>query len=379
MREVFHEASELSHKGDPFVVATVVRTKGSTPQKPGAKLLVRKDGSGVGTLGGGCVEGDIWFAAKELMKRGGSALEREYELNEDLAAEDGLVCGGTMYFLIDPAYRPDDYQTYASEIEEAYKGGRAVALASIVKPSDSGRGTGEKLFVREDGSTDGTLGSEELDHEAIKKASDLMAYGKSEYVKADDGAEYFIEAYTTPPQMVLCGGGHVSKAIAPLAKSLGFRVFITDDREEFANADRFPEADIVVSKTPEVALAELPINANSFVIIATRGHRYDNVALEAASKTPAKYVGLLGSKRKTILIYEDLIRSGVSVDRVREIRSPVGLDIHARTPAEIAVSIMAEVLMFRLGGTGAPMKLEDWRLDRIVDKVRGQEPVAAAD
>ena len=194
-----------------------------------------------------------------------------------MAAEDGLVCGGTMYFLIDPAYRPDDYQTYASEIEEAYKGGRAVALASIVKPSDSGRGTGEKLFVREDGSTDGTLGSEELDHEAIKKASDLMAYGKSEYVKADDGAEYFIEAYTTPPQMVLCGGGHVSKAIAPLAKSLGFRVFITDDREEFANADRFPEADIVVSKTPEVALAELPINANSFVIIATRGHRYDNV------------------------------------------------------------------------------------------------------
>jgi xanthine dehydrogenase accessory factor len=380
MREVFHEAAELSGKGDPFVVATVVRTKGSTPQKPGAKLLVRKDGSGVGTLGGGCVEGDIWFAAKELMKRGGSALEREYELNEDLAAQDGLVCGGTMYFLIDPAYRPDDYRAYASEIEEAYDGGRAVALASIVKSSgNGGRGTGEKLFVREDGSTDGTLGSGPLDREAVRKALDLMAYGRSEYVKAADGIEYFVEAYTTPPQMVLCGGGHVSKAIAPLAKSLGFRVFVTDDREEFASVDRFHEADIVVAKTPEDALPQLPINANSFVIIATRGHRYDNVALEAAIETPAKYVGLLGSRRKTILIYEDLIRNGVSVDRVREVRSPVGLDIHARTPAEIAVSIMAEVLMFRLGGAGAPMKLEDWRLDRIVEKVRRQEAVAAAD
>jgi xanthine dehydrogenase accessory factor len=334
----------------------------------------------VGTLGGGCVEGDIWFAAKELMKRGGSALEREYELNEDLAAQDGLVCGGTMYFLIDPAYRPDDYRAYASEIEEAYDGGRAVALASIVKSSgNGGRGTGEKLFVREDGSTDGTLGSGPLDREAVRKALDLMAYGRSEYVKAADGIEYFVEAYTTPPQMVLCGGGHVSKAIAPLAKSLGFRVFVTDDREEFASVDRFHEADIVVAKTPEDALPQLPINANSFVIIATRGHRYDNVALEAAIETPAKYVGLLGSRRKTILIYEDLIRNGVSVDRVREVRSPVGLDIHARTPAEIAVSIMAEVLMFRLGGAGAPMKLEDWRLDRIVEKVRRQEAVAAAD
>ena len=106
MQEVFQEAVNRLEEGDPIVVATVVRTKGSTPQKPGAKLLVRKDGTGVGTLGGGCVEGDIWFAAKQLLKRGGKAQYREYPLNEELAAEDGLVCGGTMYFLIDPAYGP---------------------------------------------------------------------------------------------------------------------------------------------------------------------------------------------------------------------------------------------------------------------------------
>ena len=107
MKEVFHEAVDRLESGEAVVVATVIRTKGSTPQKPGSKLLVRDDGTGVGTLGGGCVEGDIWFAAKELMKRGGSAQYRDYELNEDLAAQDGLVCGGTMYFLIDPCFIRD--------------------------------------------------------------------------------------------------------------------------------------------------------------------------------------------------------------------------------------------------------------------------------
>ena len=370
MEEVFREAKTQLEKGQPVVVATVVRTKGSTPQKPGAKLLVRNDGSGVGTLGGGCVEGDIWFAAKELMKRGGSAQYRDYQLNEDLAAQDGLVCGGTMYFLIDPVYSSDKYLSYADEINRAYEGESSVALASLLKPAtESLDSTGAKLFIRDDGTTEGTLGSVELDSEAVSKSSDLMVHGNNEYVISDNGAEYFIEAYTTPPQLVLCGGGHVSNAIAPMAKKLGFRVFITDDRKEFANKERFPEADMLVDLKPEDAFPELPINRNTFIIIATRGHRYDNVALAAAVDTSARYVGLLGSKRKTVLIYEDLIRSGVDVERVKQIRSPVGLDIHARTPDEIAVSIIAEILMFKLGGTGAPMKIDEWRVDKIRAKV----------
>ncbi len=370
MHEVFKEAEHLLQAGEPIVVATVIDTKGSTPQKPGAKLLVRKDGSGVGTLGGGCVEGDIWFAASELMRRGGGAQYRDYHLNEDLAAEDGLVCGGTMYFLIDPIYQPEGYLSYAQEIDDAYSGGPSVALASLVKAATGGDSTtGAKLLIRENGSTEGSLGDAELDGDAAARARELMLHGRSDYVTAPDGAEYFLEAYTTPPQLVLCGGGHVSKAIAPLASTLGFRIFVTDDREEFANKDRFPEADKVVAKKPEEAMAELPINANTFIVVVTRGHRYDNVALEAAAATPASYVGLMGSKRKTILIYEDLIRAGMSLDRMRQIRSPIGLDIHARTPEEIAVSIMAEILMFRLGGTGVPMKLEERRLQRIVEKV----------
>jgi xanthine dehydrogenase accessory factor len=323
------------------------------------------------------VEGDIWFAAKELLKRGGGAEYRDYELNEDLAAQDGLVCGGTMYFLIDPIYKPGDYIQYAREIDGAYEGGAPVALASLIKPSP-GLETmiGAKLFIRENGQIEGSLGDAGLDHDAIKRAGQLMVHGRNQYVITDEGAEYFIEAYTTPPQLVVCGGGHVSKALTPLAKNLGFRVFVTDDREEFANPERFPEADIVLAKRPEEALRELPINPNTFIIIATRGHRFDNVATEAAARTSARYVGLLGSKRKIILIYEDLMRNGVPIERIRELRSPVGLDINARTPEEIAVSIVAEMLMFRLGGTGSVMKLEDWRIDRIEGKVKETAPVA---
>jgi len=260
-----------------------------------------------------------------------------------------------------------------------------VAVANLIKPAPgSDVPLGGKMFIREDGHTEGTLGDSGMDDAAKDKAFELMVHGKNEYIIAENGAEYFVEAFTTPPQLVICGGGHVSKSIAAHAKPLGFRLFITDDREEFANSERFPEADIIVAKNPEDAIPELPINANTFVIIATRGHRYDNVALKAAANTPARYVGLLGSKRKTIMIYEDLLRSGMSLERVRELRSPIGLDISARTPEEIAISVISEILMFRLGGTGEPMKLDEKYLQRIVDKVEAEkesalEPVAAGE
>ena len=375
MKDVFDEATNLLKDGIPLVLATVIDTKGSTPQKSGAKLLVREDGSGVGTLGGGCVEGDIWFAAKELMKSKGGPQYRDYELNEELAAEDGLVCGGTMYFLIDPVYEPDQFLNFSEQISKAYQGNGSVALATIIKNgSNTNLKIGSKMMINHLNEITGSLGNKKLEDDACRIAKKLMIHGGNQYLKTEDGSECFIEAFTTPPQLVLCGGGHVSKAIASLAKPLGFQLFITDDRHEFSNSGRFPEADLLVNKKPEEALKELPINPNTFIIIATRGHRYDNVALEAAARTSASFVGLLGSKRKTILIYEDLLRDGIPIERVREIRSPLGLSINARTPEEIAISIISEILMFRLGGDGSSMKLEDWRIDRINNKIQSETP-----
>jgi len=379
MEQVFRAASDEITSGNDMVIATVVKTSGSTPQKPGAKLLVRADGSGVGTLGGGCVEGDIWFASSQLLQSGGSAEMRDYELNEDLAAEDGLVCGGTMYFLLDPLRKPEAAQEFNDEVVAAYEGGAPVAVASLMKiSSDSGLVVGSKLLIRENGSTSGSLGDEELDSNAMNQARRLMAMGKNDYVTDESGAEYFIEAYTTPPTLVLAGGGHVSKAISNIASSLGFKIFIIDDREDFSNPDRFPEAEQTVVSDYGSAFEKLPIGTNSFIVIATRGHRYDASATASAMRTPASYVGLLGSKRKTILIFEELFREGFTMEEVQSVRSPIGLNISARTPEEIALSIMAEIVGFRLGGDGGTLTLDQRLIDKAAEKAaQPAEPVGA--
>ena len=369
MEQVFRAASDEMTAGNAMVVATVVKTSGSTPQKPGAKLLVRADGSGVGTLGGGCVEGDIWFASSQLLKNGGPAEMRDYELNEDLAAQDGLVCGGTMYFLLDPIREPAEADVFNGEVIAAYEGGAPVAVASLMKvPEGSELEVGTKLLIRENGSTSGSLGDEKLDANAMNEARRLMAMGKNDYITAESGAEYFIEAYTTPPTLVVAGGGHVSKALSNIATTLGFRIFIIDDREEFSNADRFPEAEQTVVSDYGSAFEKLPIGTNSFIVIATRGHRYDASATAAAMRTPASYVGLLGSKRKTILIYEELFAEGFTMEEVQSVRSPIGLNISARTPEEIALSIMSEIVGFRLGGDGGTLKLDQRLIDKAAEK-----------
>lgn len=368
MEQVFRAASDEITAGNEMVVATVVKTSGSTPQKPGAKLLVRADGSGVGTLGGGCVEGDIWFAASQLLKSGGSAEMRDYELNEDLAAQDGLVCGGTMFFLLDPIRATEeesDFQDFNEEIITAYEGGAPVAIASLMKvPEGSDLPVGSKLLLRENGSTSGSLGDEKLDSGAINDARRLMAMGRNDYITSESGVEYYIEAYTTPPTLVLAGGGHVSKAISNIASTLGFRIFVIDDRDEFSNAERFPEAEQTVVSDYGSAFEKLPIGTNSFIVIATRGHRYDASATASAIRTPASYIGLLGSKRKTILIFEELFAEGFSMEQIQSVRSPIGLNISARTPEEIALSIMSEIVGFRLGGDGGTLKLDQ----RLIDK-----------
>jgi xanthine dehydrogenase accessory factor len=376
MYDVFRETVRVLERDEPCVLATVIRTKGSTPQKPGAKLLVRADGSGVGTLGGGCVEGDIWFAAKMLLREGGGAEVKDYFLNEELAARDGLICGGTMYFLLDPVRNAQGFLPYAQEIVDAYDGGLPVALATLTKPpSGSDALVGAQIFIRENGSTEGTLGGPDLDAAALKKGRELMAYGKCDYVRMAEGAEVFIEAYTTPPTLVLMGGGHISMALAPLAQSVGFRVQVIDDRPEFANRERFPMAEeTLVVPSYDQGLEQLNINTNTFVIIATRGHRYDDAATEAAVRSKAGYIGLLGSKRKSLMIFRELHRKGIPEERIREIHAPVGLDIGGRTPEEIAMSIMAEILMCRLGGDGRPMKMDARLFAKAKEKAL--EPVA---
>ena len=210
MESVIREARHLLAKGEPFVIATVVNTKGSTPQKSGAKLLIRNDGSGVGTLGGGCVEGDIWYAAKEALRRHLGPEYRDYYLNEDIAARDGLVCGGTMYFFIEPVWESQEFGPIAKEIVGAYEGNPSVALITLIKTGSQGGEVGAKLFVHMDGACEGSLGTPERDQVAVEAAQQLMDYGLCEHLLTADGSELFVEAYTSPACLVLMGGGHIS-------------------------------------------------------------------------------------------------------------------------------------------------------------------------
>ena len=369
MKAVYDEAAELAKENKNFVVATVVHTQGSTPQKPGAALLVRQDGSTVGTLGGGCVEGDIWFAAKEALRERTGPLYKRYYLNEDIAARDGLVCGGTMYFYIEPVIDAPGFHDLSKEIADAYAGGPSLSTATLV--TSDRLEIGARIIVHQDGASEGSLGDAALDAEAIETAKAVMAMGKTSGIHTAQGDEVFVEGYTAPALLVLIGGGHVNLQVARLAQMMGFRVMVTDDRREFANQERFPMAEAVSVESYGKGVGAFPVTPNTAIVIGTRGHHFDDDATEAAVRTSAGYVGLLGSKRKTIMIYESLLRKGVPEERLRQVRAPIGLDLGGRTPEEIALSIVSEIIAWRHDRQGGPMIIESSQIDRIVGKVKG--------
>ena len=241
-------------------------------------------------------------------------------------------------------------------------------MATLIKSSEEEE-VGNKLIMLDDGTWQGTLGRPQLDSLAAAKARELMEQGKCAHVTTQWGDELFVEAYTSPATLILMGGGHISKSVAPLAKMLGLRLFVLDDRREFANTERFPDAEAVAVAGYAHGLENFPVTKNTAIVIATRGHNFDDLALESAAKSPAGYVGLVGSKRKVILIYEELLKRGLPLERIENIHAPIGMDIKARTPAEIAISIMAEVVQWRLGGSGQPMMLPKKYLRNLAEKV----------
>ena len=257
-----------------------------------------------------------------------------------------------MYFYLEPLRQLDDFLPLGDEILEAYDDGEPVGLATVVNSPSRPELLGAKLLLRADGTVSGTLGSAELDEPALETAHRIAQIGNTESVSTEDGTEIFVEGFTTPPTLVMVGGGHVGKATADLANILGYRVYLVDDRPEFCNEERFPYAEETVVTPYDQWSDHLSINVNSYVVVATRGHRYDDMALESALKTRARYIGLLGSRRKTLMIYRRLMEQGITKDRIKEVYAPVGLNIGALTPEEIAVSIMSEIIMVRRGGDG---------------------------
>jgi len=256
------------------------------------------------------------------------------------------------------------------EIDRALRNGESVALATVVKVHGSApRKEGAKLLVKADGSTLGTVGGGSLEKAIIQAAREVLADGKPRLVQyglqADRNpqdlgvcggqVEVFVDVIAPSPRLLLVGGGHVSFHLARLAQHIGFRIEVIDDRPEFASEERFPFAASVQAGDLAELLDKVRITPQTYVVIATRSHEQDALALEKVIAAPAAYLGLLGSRRKVSLIFKQLREKGVDEESLKRVHAPIGLDIGAETPEEIAVSILAEMVLHKRGGTGKPL------------------------
>lgn len=247
----------------------------------------------------------------------------------------------------------------------AAEGGEPVVLASVIDGGENGLRPGSRLLIEPSGERAGSLGDTALDALVAAYAPGVLARHAAETVyAAADGlstreipgaAAIYVEAVEAKPVFLIVGGGHIGRALAKLANMLDFHVAVVDDREEYADPARLPEADEVICNEFEAALERYPIGPNTSIVLVTRGHRQDEIALRRCLGRGAAYLGMIGSRRRTGTVLRHLLDEGFDPEELARVRTPIGLFIGAETPEEIAVSIVAEVIMLRRGGTGTPM------------------------
>jgi xanthine dehydrogenase accessory factor len=358
MSSPYVRMAELAVAGRRFSVATVVRTHGSTPQVVGAKLVVTDVESErpFGTLGGGCVEADAILSARAVLAGAGRSL-REYRLTEELAWNTGLVCGGTMWILAErgEAALECDGRSVMEAAAAAAAGGPPLAFVTRLRRQGPQVGFESRSAILADGTRVGSLGDPSLDERAVAIALGQMRHGTARLVPVGEREELLVEPVTSRPRLVVAGGGHVAKAIARQAQLLDFEVTVLEDRPEFADPARFDGAEVLSGDVPATIRA-LRYGWQTYLIIATRGHKLDADCVAAAVETDVRYIGLLGSRRKTVLIGDMLRENGVSEERIAAIHAPVGLDLGGRTPAEIALSVLAEITQERYAGSGRSLR-----------------------
>jgi len=317
---VLDELVRRSDAGEAVALCTVVAARGSTPQAAGARMLLLGDGKTIGTLGGGCVEAEVRQQAIKLLLAGESKL-LTFKLDHDYGWDDGLICGGAMDIYVETLRRADEAKRYRDALDALRRG--------------------ESVEVE-------------------------VAYD------VDGAPKTFRETLDPPAKLLIVGAGHVGQALAALASSVQFHVAVLDDRSDCASAERFPSAERHIAEI-EATLRGWPIDAQTYIVIVTRGHRHDGKALAAVIDSPAKYLGLIGSKRKVKTIFEDLIAQGASLEKLLKVHAPIGFEIGAVTVPEIAVSIAAELVAVRRGRAGAaamPLKFDAAKLRELLEVPR---------
>ncbi|WP_449353114.1 XdhC family protein [Streptomyces shaanxiensis] len=360
MLDIADELNRWLEEGREFAVATVVAVGGSAPRGPGAALAVDADGTAIGSVSGGCVEGAVYELCVQALADGETVRERFGYSDEDAFAV-GLTCGGVLDILITPVPADGPGRKTLQTALSAAARGEAVALARVVRgPAEL---LGRALAVRHDGSCEGGLGGHpDLDRAAVDETRSLLDVGRTgTFEIAQDGSHcetgltVFVESSVPPPRMLVFGAIDFAAALVRVGKFLGYHVTVCDARPVFATRTRFPEADDIVVDWPHRYLHGTRTDDRTVVCVLTHDAKFDVPLLEAALRLPAAYIGAMGSRRT----HEDRDRRlreiGLTESELARLHSPIGLDLGARTPEETALSIAAEIVAVRHGGTGLPL------------------------
>ncbi|KFG73007.1 XdhC family protein [Streptomyces mutabilis] len=360
MLDIAEELDRWVEQGRDFAVATVVAVDGSAPRPPGAALAVDADGTAVGSVSGGCVEGAVYELCRQALQDGHTVLERFGYSDEDAFAV-GLTCGGVVHILVTPVRAHDpDRPVLAAALSAAARGG-AVAVARIVGgPAEL---TGRALLVHPDGSHQGGLGARpELDRTVAAEAGAFLEAGRTGTLETGErgsrcGAPLtlLVESSVPAPRMIVFGAIDFASALVRAGKFLGYHVTVCDARPVFATGTRFPDADEIVVEWPHEYLARTAVDARTVLCVLTHDPKFDVPLLRLALRLPVAYVGAMGSRRTHLDREARLREAGVSDLELTRLRSPIGLDLGARTPEETALSIAAEIVATRRGGTGTSL------------------------
>lgn len=344
MREIVPSLLAALDQAREFAYCRLVETRGSTPQKAGAVMLVFADGSQAGTLGGGCVEAEVKRRALALLAEGKNDL-CQFQLDSDYGWDDGLICGGRMLVLIEPV-KPavSAAQDYFRQLAERVAAGKGTTEAIAFQAEASRLPAPSSYLLDGDGELLASLHANSNDLPALL-GQELKPLELRPRPYQASGVSFL--PVLPRCRLIIVGGGHVGQAVAELATPLDFEVWVVDDRADVVSETRFPKADHRIAGSVDQVLPSLPIDHDTYCLIVTRGHNHDEEALFHVVNRGARYVGLIGSRRKIRLIFDDLLEQGVPRENLERVYAPLGIDIGSQTVPEIAVSIAAELVAHR--------------------------------
>ncbi|MFB7929469.1 XdhC family protein [Streptomyces sp. NPDC056039] len=360
MLDIAEELNRWVEQGRDFAVATVVAVGGSAPRRPGAALAVDAEGTAIGSVSGGCVEGAVYELCAQALRDGETVLER-FGYSDDDAFAVGLTCGGVIDILVTPVRSADPVRPVVASALTAAASGQAAALARIV--SGPPELTGRALLVRPDGSCDGGFGGHpELDRTIAAEAGAFLDAGRTGTLEIGEqgsrcGAPLtvLVESSVPAPRMIVFGAIDFASALVRMGKFLGYHVTVCDARPVFATRTRFPEADEIVVDWPHRYLEDTDVDARTVLCVLTHDAKFDVPLLQLALRLPVAYVGAMGSRRTHLDRNARLREVGVTDLELSRLHSPIGLDLGARTPEETALSIASEIVAGRRGGSGVSL------------------------